>query len=279
MSTVIFENNDLKAVVSTSGATLEKLFFKGIEVGKDGITVGRYANRIAGGSITIDSREYPLSVNENGNTLHGGTAGFSSKAWDLVSIEKDRAELKLVSADLDQGFPGELTVTVSYTLTGNNELVIDYTAVTDKTTVINLTNHLYFNLNGGGDVSEHRLMINASRMTETDDELIPTGRFADVDGTRYDHRVLRDLKPSFDDNFVLDRPGTAFQAAELYGIRTAVRMKVFTDQPGIQLYNTKTHVCLETQHFADSPHRPEFPPVMLHPGEIFKSRTIYAFEL
>ena len=278
MSTYILENNNIKAVVSDTGAAIEKLFFKGIEVGKDGIIVGRYANRIAGGSITIDGAEYSLSVNEGRNTLHGGSEGFSTKTWDIVSSEMDRAELKLISCDMDQGFPGTLTVSVTYTLTDNDELVIDYLAEADRPTVINLTNHLYFNLNAGGDASEHMLLIDAGQITETDDCLIPTGRFTDVKGTRYDYRTLRNFEPSYDDNYVLEKADIHIQAAGLYGTRTGIGMKVYTDQPGLQLYNTKTHICLETQHFADSPHRPEFPSTILRPGETFRSETIYAFE-
>lgn len=276
MKTVVLEKNNLKARISILGACIEKLYFKGTEIGKDGIIVGRYANRISGGVIDIDGKEYRLSVNEGVNTLHGGAEGFNMKLWDLVSRDGNSAVLRLFSADKDQGFPGDLTVTVRYTLSDRDELIIDYSAETDSPTVINLTNHLYFNLNGSGAASDHMLSIDADHITETDKELIPTGKLMPVEGSRYDLRKAGRFVPGFDDNFVIRGSGLR-KAAELSGIISGTRMEVLTDQPGVQLYNTETHICLETQHFADSPHRPEFPSTILRPGEIFTSRTIYRF--
>ena len=277
MNTVIAKN-DLRAEISGLGASVTKLCFRGIEVGKDGVTVGRYANRISGASFILDGKKYMLDANEGKNTLHGGKQSFKRIEWQIESSDSSYALLSLESPDGDQGFPGKLMTTVRYEIT-DNALVIDYTAVTDAPTVINLTNHLYFNLNGGGNVSEHMLQISSGKITETDGELIPTGRLTGVEGTRFDYRTIRDFEPSYDDNYVLDKADISFQAAELYGIRSGVRMKVFTDQPGMQLYNTATHICLETQHFADSPNRPEFPSTVLRPGETFRSGTVYKFEI
>ena len=279
MKTVLIRKQNLCAKITTTGATVKSLLFHESEVGMDGIIVGRYANRISGGAFAIDGREYRLSQNEGRNTLHGGAEGFDQREWIIDKLTPDSVVLSLVSEDQDQGFPGKLRVEVKYTITEDNALKIEYSARTDAPTVVNLTNHLYFNLNSSGSASDHLIRIDADRITQTDSTLIPTGRLINVEGTRYDLRKLREFEPDFDDNFVLNSKGTGIaEAAELVGKDSGIRMKVFTDQPGFQLYNTAARICLETQHFADSPNRPEFPSTLLLPGETFRSTTIYAFE-
>ena len=282
---IILKNGKLTAVIDPLGAQVKELWYGGLCVGKDGITVGRYANRIGGAAFSLGGETYRLSESENGNCLHGGEEGFDKRIWkaaapaDGLSEAPENslksAELQLVSPDGDQGFPGKLSVSVWFTAE-NDSLIIDYRAVSDKDTVINLTNHTYFNLNGGGSAAGHLLSIDAEQITETDGSLIPTGRLLDVEGTRFDYRRQRRFEPDHDENYVLN--GSEFRrAATLKGTESGLCMQVFTDQPGLQLYNTESAVCLETQHFADSPNHPEFPTALLKAGEVFASRTVYAF--
>ena len=209
----------LTALIDPLGAQVKELWYGGIRVGRDGITVGRYANRIRGAAFSLGGKTYRLSANENGNCLHGGEEGFDKRLWSVEDAGKSVC-LKLVSEDGDQGFPGRLAVTVSFTAE-NDSLIIDYRAVCDADTVINLTNHTYFNLNGGGSAEDHLLSINADRITETGGTLIPTGRFTDVEGTRFDYRTERRFEAPHDENYVLC--GTGFRkAASLKGTKSGI---------------------------------------------------------
>jgi aldose 1-epimerase len=264
-----------------------------------GAITGRYANRIGGGRFTLDGHEYLLPLNNGTNTLHGGPGGFAYRVW---SAEPDGMALllRLSSADGDQGFPGNLDVQVRYAIEDDG-LTIDYHARTDAATVLNLTNHAYFNLEGAGrpSVLDHVLEIPAETYTVTDADLIPTGELAPVAGTPLDFRAPRrvgdgiaadfpalTIGGGYDLNYVL---GPAPSPAPRFAARVTaggIAMEVLTTEPGVQLYTGNwlaapfaRHgaLCLETQHFADSPNRPEFPSVMLRPGETFGSRTIYRF--
>jgi len=269
--------------------------------------VGRYANRIAHGTFQLNSKTYSIPKNDGDNALHGGTRGFDKVVWQGKQIT-DGVELTYVSKDGDQGFPGTLTTTVRYTLTGT-ALRIDYSATTDKDTVLNLTNHSYFNLagQGKGDVLGHFLEINASRMTPVDATLIPTGELTSVEGTPFDFRkphtigerinaddVQLRLGRGYDHNFVLDHPGKLAEAAEVYEPTTGRVLKVLTTEPGLQLYtgnfldgsitgkegrvyNRRFAFCLETQHFPDSPNHPSFPSTELKAGQKFHSETVFEF--
>ncbi len=264
-----------------------------------GAITGRYANRINGGRFMLDGTEYRLPLNNGTNTLHGGPEGFAYRVW---AAESDGAALllRLTSPDGDQGFPGKLDVQVRYAIDGDG-LTIDYAARTDAPTVLNLTNHAYFNLEGAGhpSVLDHVLEIPAETYTATDEALIPTGELAPVADTPLDFRAPRrigeridaDFPPlriggGYDQNFVL---GAAPTATPRFAARVragGLAMEVLTTEPGIQLYTANwlgapfaRHgaLCLETQHFADSPNRPEFPSVVLRPKETFRSRTEYRF--
>ena len=276
MSTVIINNGPLSAEISTKGAAVSALYYNGTKIGERGITVGRYANRIAGARLSLLFGEFELSANENGNTLHGGAEGFGEKEWQVLESSSDLVLLQLVSKDGDQGFPGRMTVTAEYRLSGT-ELSITYRAVSDAPTVVNLTNHLYFNLNGGGPASDHTLKISADKVLETDEQLIPTGKLLDVRGTRFDHKRSKRFSPGFDCCYALNGSGMR-AAAVLKGRESGLSMTVFTNQPGLQLYNTDTHICLETQHFPDSPNHPEFPTTTLFRGQVFETKTICSFE-
>lgn len=252
-----------------------------------GALIGRYANRIAGARFPLDGRTRTLTPNDGPNSLHGGARGFDKRVWAVTPVEHG-LRLSLVAEDGEEGFPGRLEVTVTYTLDERGALGIAYEAVTDAPTHVNLTNHSYWNLAGSGGASGHELRLAASRYTPSDAELIPTGELAGVSGTRFDFREARKAGTGYDDNFVLDKGVTATpeEVAELYDPATGRVLTVATTEPGMQLY-TADHIgepfipgagiALETQHFPDSPNRPEFPSTVLRPGEGFRSETVYGF--
>jgi aldose 1-epimerase len=265
-----------------------------------GAIVGRYANRIAGASFTLDGETFSLPANNGANTLHGGPAGFGKRLWEIEPLSREALELRLASEDGDQGFPGRMEVRVRYTLTPRMEWRIDYQATCDRPTVVNLSQHAYFNLAGGGDILGHRLTIAARRYCTVDAGLIPL-EVAEVAGTPFDFRAateigarIREPHPQlrraggYDHNWILDGEGLRF-AARLEDPASGRVMEVHTTEPGLQFYSgnfldgsvagLRRHagLCLETQHFPDSPHRPDFPSTVLRPGETFASTTVYRF--
>jgi aldose 1-epimerase len=274
-----------------------------------GALVGRYANRIAKGKFTLDGKEYTLATNNGPNSLHGGNVGFDKKVWKAEPEERaDGAVLKLTytSPDGEEDYPGTLTSTVTYTLTNQNELRIDYRATTDKATPINLTNHSYFNLGtaAAGDILGHELMLAADAYTPVDDTLIPTGEIRSVHGTPLDFTTPTrigariDQLPKiggYDHNFVLRRGGRNLTlAARAYDPKSGRVLEMLTTQPGVQLYTSNfldgklkgkggvaygkhQAFCLESQHFPDSVHQPKFPTVILKPGETYEQTTVYKF--
>lgn len=280
-----------------------------------GALIGRYGNRIANGRFTLDGREYQLSANDGANHLHGGTIGFNKAVWRAEPWrDGDRCGLMLGhhSPAGDQGYPGTLDVRVVYTVTPSNDVTIEYEARTDSPTILNLTQHSYFNLAGdaSGDILDHQLTIDADRFTPTDAASIPTGELAPVDGTPFDFtrptaigdridardEQIRSAR-GYDHNWALNRmapdsDGVAF-AARLRDPRSGRTLEVFTSEPGVQFYsgnklgsmagkrgaayNRRSGLCLETQHFPDSPNRAHFPSTVLRPGQRFRSRTVWAF--
>jgi aldose 1-epimerase len=252
-----------------------------------GALVGRYANRIAGGRFPLDGRTYALALNNGPNSLHGGERGFDKRVWDAEPVGHG-VRLSRVSPHGEEGFPGRLEMSATYTLDESGALRIAYEAVTDAPTVLNPTNHSYFNLSGSGHTGGHELRIAASRITPVDADLIPAGAPAEVAGTRFDFREARKVGAGYDHNFVLDKgvTETAVPVAELYDPVSGRAVSVATTEPGLQLY-TADHlgepfapgdgIALETQHFPDSPNRPDFPSTVLRPGEAFRSETVYGF--
>ncbi|WP_405695128.1 aldose epimerase family protein [Streptomyces sp. NBC_01185] len=254
-----------------------------------GAVVGRYANRIAGGSFVLDGRTHRVTRNEGRNTLHGGGRGFDKRVWDAEEVPGG-VRLSLVAEDGEEGFPGRLAVSVAYTLDEDGALRIDYRATTDAPTVVNLTNHTYWNLAGAdsGSALGHELRLAAGRITPGDEESIPTGEFVAVEGTRFDFREQKPVGPGYDTNYVLEETGGE-PVAELYDPSSGRLLTVRTTEPGLQLY-TADHldgdpfapcagIALETQHFPDAPNRPEFPSTVLRPGEEFTSTTVYGFSV
>jgi aldose 1-epimerase len=252
-----------------------------------GALVGRYANRIAHARFPLDGAVYALEPNNGPNSLHGGRAGFDKRVWAAEPVEHG-VRLSRVSPHGEEGFPGRLDVTATYALDASGALRIAYQAVTDAPTVINLTNHSYFNLAGAGHAGGYELRLAASRYTPVDADLIPTGALEDVTGSRFDFRTSRKVGSGYDHNFALDKGVTATpeEVAELHDPASGRTLTVATTEPGLQLY-TADHlgepfapgdgIALETQHFPDSPNRPVFPSTVLRPGEVFRSETVYGF--
>ncbi|MBV9961271.1 MAG: galactose mutarotase [Parafilimonas sp.] len=278
-----------------------------------GAIVGRYGNRIAKGKFKLDGTEYTLATNNGQNSLHGGKKGFSRQVWDAQQLNDSTLQLTYVSKDGEEGYPGNLTSKVTYTVMSNNKLKIDYEASTDKNTVLNLTNHCYFNLNGqgSGTILNHNVMINADRYTPVDSTLIPTGKLETVKGTPFDFTTPKTIGErvndtanqqlkfghGYDHNYVLNSKGNINEkAAEVTGDQSGIVMDVYTLQPGLQFYignfmdgshalkqgkkdDFRTAFCMETQHYPDSPNQPNFPSTELKPGQQYQSTTIYAFSV
>lgn len=253
-----------------------------------GATIGRYANRIAGGRFALDGRTYELPRNDRGNCLHGGPRGFDKQAWRWLPAAEDSLALGLVSPDGDMGFPGELAVEVTYTVRAG-EVRIDFRATTDASTVVNLTNHTCWNLAGAaaGSVREHTLQLDASSHTPLDGTGIPTGEIVPVDGTPIDFRSARPVGDAdLDHNVVLDAADGLRRAAGLADPRSRRTLEVWTTEPCVQVWTGGTLgapfgpgscVALETQHAPDSPNQPAFPTTVLRPDDVFRSSTVFRF--
>lgn len=328
---VLKNNKNMHAAITNYGGRLVSLIVPGKEgqlvdvvIGFDsvlqyknstepyfGATIGRYGNRIAKGRFSLDGKEYVLATNNGVNHLHGGKKGFQYVVWDAKQMGDSVLELSYLSKDMEEGYPGNLRVKVIYTLTHNNELRLDYEATTDKKTVVNLTNHAFFNLNGGGPIANHSLVINADNFTPVDSTLIPTGTIEPVASTPFDFRSAvtigaradandQQIKNGlgYDHNFVLNKTEDSELtfAAKAVGDRSGIAMEVWTLEPGLQFYggnfmqsknslrggvkdDYRTAFCLETQHFPDSPNQPSFPSTILEPGRKYSTQTIYKFSV
>ncbi len=276
-----------------------------------GATIGRYGNRIAKGKFTLEGKNYSLFTNNGQNTLHGGKKGYQYVVWDAEQPNANTLVLHYLSQDGDENFPGNLAVKVTYTLTDDNELKMDYEAKTDKTTVVNLTNHAFFNLNGdgSGEILNHEVQIYADEYTPVDSTLIPTGKLEKVAGTPFDFTKATTIGArindkneqltfgkGYDHNYVLNKTKGLgmYHAATVKGDKSGVVMDIYTQEPGLQFYsgnfmqskNTfktgakddfRTAIALETQHFPDSPNQPAFPSTVLKPGQLYKTSSIYKF--
>ena len=330
-SYTLTNNNEMSVTIIDYGATVVKLKvpdkngkIEDVILGYDSLSgyvngqsyfggiVGRFGNRIAKGKFTIDGKEYQLTINNGVNSLHGGTIGFNKRVWEAKEIDGENPALQLtyVSPDGEEGYPGTLTLTVTYSLTNKNGLKINYKATTDKATILNPTNHCYFNLSGNPNntILNDILMINADKFTPVDSTLIPTGQLEDVANTPMDFRTPTEIGKRINDNnqqlkfaggydfnWVLNNyNGSVREAATVFDSTSGIFMEVLTDQPGIQFYSGnflngkdrgkegiyykyRTGLCLECQHFPDSPNEKDFPSVVLNPGETYAQTTIYEF--
>ncbi|HXE65145.1 MAG TPA: aldose epimerase family protein [Bryobacteraceae bacterium] len=274
-----------------------------------GAIIGRYGNRIGNARFSLNGTEYTLPKNDGANTLHGGLRGFDKRIWTANPQSAQSIELSYKSADGEEGFPGNLSAVVTYTLTDANELRIDYSAATDKDTVVNLTNHSYFNLAGDGDILDHEVVINADRFTPVNSGLIPTGELKSVAGTPFDFRTANKIGEridrkdeqlvfgrGYDHNWVLNRSGSGLElAAKVTDSKSGRVLDVLTTEPGLQFYTGnfldgtlkgkgKTYTrrsafCMETQHFPDSPNKPNFPSTLLRPSQTYRTTTVYRFSV
>ena len=275
-----------------------------------GATIGRYGNRIAKGKFSLEGKSYQLTINNGVNTLHGGTVGYQAVMWDGKQLGDSAVVFTYLSKDGEQGFPGNLNVKVTYTLTPKNEIKMDYEATTDKPTVVNLTNHAYFNLNGSGSgtINDHVVQINADKYTPVDSVLIPTGTNEPVKGTPFDFTTPTTIGArvnekneqlingkGYDHNFVLNAATSGLtKAAVVTGDKSGIVMTIYTQEPGLQFYggnfmNSKNNMkrgskddfrtafAMETQHFPDSPNQPSFPSTELKPGQVYHTQSIYQF--
>jgi aldose 1-epimerase len=327
----IKNKNGMKASILNYGGMITQLWapdrrgeFQDIILGYDnmggvladryyfGVVVGRYANRISGGAFTLDGKKYQLARNDSDNHLHGGLRGFDKVVYQAEIIQREsNPSLKLtyLSKDGEEGYPGNLNVSVYYTLAETNELSIEYTANTDRQTVINLSNHMYFNLTADYEknILHHEIRINADRFTPVDAALIPTGQLLPVKGTPLDFtkptpigaRIDEDYEQlkyarGYDHNFVLNKTDNLGPAAKVYESTSGCILEILTTEPGIQFYSGnfldgtgtgksgkivkyRSGLCLEPQHFPDSPNKPDFPSTVLKPGNIYNSKTVYRF--
>ncbi|GHS98267.1 aldose 1-epimerase [Bacteroidia bacterium] len=250
-----------------------------------GAIVGRYANRIADGTFELDRVTYRIRQNEGKNQLHGGPRGFSTRYFTIEQPTGQSLVCSYFSKDGDEGFPGDLKLTVTYTLTNENTLDVDYHAITNRATYINVSNHAYFNLSGAdaNTIADQQLYIDASNYTPVREDLIPTGKIAKVEPV-LDYTTLRpiDADYPYDLNYVLNAPGNIDAlAAQVVSPTTGLSMEIYTTEPGIQFYNDRKRpaICLEPQHFPDSPHHPNFPSTILRVDSVFNSKTIYKFKV
>ena len=285
----LYTDAGLKVEFSTTGASISKISWNNTQIAKDGFVVGRCANRIANGHFEIDGTGYDVSKNDNNkHSLHGGSGSgfnswrgpFATKTWEKDGEQTASSiTFKYVSADGENGYPGEMTMRVKYTLKQSGELSIEYTATTTAATLCNPTNHLYMNLNGTSNYDDLNLMIDADSYTPLDSDKLPTGTVATVENTIYDYRTEQAFRKNeeYDDNYVLN--GTGYRkVASMTGTSLNIKVDVFTDRPGLQLYKAGSgSVCLESQMMPDAINHDNFADPILRPGEEFKSKTTYAF--
>lgn len=312
ITSIVVPDRDGKSADVVLGYNSVEGYINAVDRPYFGAVVGRYGNRIAKGSFTLDGVAYTLPVNNGENSLHGGIIGFDKVVWTVQSADQNAITLTYLAKDMEEGYPGNLNVTVTYTLNEDNELIVDYSATTDKSTPVNITQHTYFNLKGEGEgeILEHELKLNAKRFTPVDKTLIPTGETPSVVGTPFDFTeskaIGKDISDDneqltfgggYDHNWVLHKDGEADEltlAAEVYEPSSGRTLTVSTTEPGVQFYcgnfldgrltgkSGKKYAhrggfCLETQHFPDSPNQPNFPSTILQPGETYQTRTVFKF--
>lgn len=275
----LYTDSGLIVYFSEVGAKIKKIEYNTFVIAKDGDIKGRFANRIDEGKFELNGQTYQLDINDGNNHLHGGKQGFGTKTWTKVGQTPSTITYSYHSEDGEMGYPGNLDITVKYTLRQNGELSIEYSAKCDADTIFNPTNHIWLNLNGTSALTNHTLWLDADSYTETDSELIPTGKILPVEGTKYDFRgedVEFDRANKYDDNFVLN--GTGYRkVAKLTGTDLGIELEISTDRPGFQIYNDNSYIVMETQLFPDAPNHENFPSALLKANEDFYSKSAYHF--
>lgn len=282
----LYTDSGLSVKFKNTGASIDKITYNGKQIAKDGFVVGRCANRIAGAKFSIDGTTYNVSKNDGQNSLHGGAGSggnswrgpFATKDWTKVEQTADSITYSIHSADGENGYPGNMDMTVKYTLSKNGELLIEYRATTDKATLCNPTNHLFIDINGNRSYDNVDLVIDADSYTPLSNQ-IPTGEIKSVEGTQFDYRTRKafDKSKNYDDNYVLNGVGYR-QVAALFGKTSSLSILVTTDRSGLQLYKDgQGNICLESQMMPDAINQENFEDPILRPGEEFYSKTSYTF--
>lgn len=276
---MLYTDSGLSVYFNEKGAKIKKIEYNTIQIAKDGDIKGRFANRIGNAQFTLNGTVYNVDKNDGNNHLHGGSEGFGTKTWTKVNQTPSSITYSYRSVDGEMGYPGNLDISVKYTLRQNGELMIEYFAKCDADTIFNPTNHIWLNLNGTSSLTDHTLWLDADSYTETTKDLIPTGNILPVEGTKYDFRgedVEFDRANKYDDNFVLNGEGYR-KVAKLSSAGLGIDLEISTDRPGFQIYNDNSFIVMETQLFPDAPNHDNFPSAVLRANEDFYSKSAYHF--
>ena len=275
----LYTDSGFRIEFDAVGARIKKMYYDSLQIAKDGFVAGRCANRIAGASFELNGETYDVDKNDGNNSLHGGAQGFGTRTWTKVEQHPSSITYSYHSADGEMGYPGNLDITVKYTLLNDGQLIMEYSCRSDADTIVNPTNHIWLSLNGA-NAQNHTLQINADNYTPRNSELIPTGEIASVAGTKYDFREETEFVPSnkYDDNWVLN--GSGFRkVCTLKGEESGVKCEISTDRPGLQMYNDNTFIVLETQLYPDAIHHADWPSPILRANTDFYTKSIYAFSV
>lgn len=270
--------NGIVVKFNKRGAKIDSIKYDGTKIAENGFVAGRVANRIANATFQLNGKTYNVNKNNGNHCLHGGSKGFGEIDWTVSEDTFDKVKFSLVSADGDQGFPGKLTASVTYTLKDSGELSIEYNATSDADTLFSPTNHLYMNLNGTSTNTwqNHNLWVDADNYTKAGSDLIPTGEIVSVSGNKLDFTTKKAYQGNNDSNLCLNGEGFR-KVAEMEGTKTKIKVEVSTDRPGLQIYNDNSHICLESQAYPDAIHHSNFPSIVLKKDEVFYSKTSYTF--
>ena len=276
----LYTDDGFSIEFSAKGARISKMYYQDLQIAKDGFIAGRCANRISGASFELNGETYNVDKNDGNNHLHGGSKGFGEVTWTKVEQHPSSITYSYHSEDGEMGYPGNLDITVKYTLLNSGELTMEYSAKSDKDTIINPTNHIWLSLNGA-NASNHTLWIDADKYTPRNNEIIPTGEIASVEGTKYEFRQKdTPFVPSnkYDDNWVLNGEGFR-KVCTLTGTESGIRCDISTDRPGLQMYNDNANIVLETQLYPDAIHHAEWPSPILRANQDFYTKSTYAFSV
>ncbi len=275
----LYTDSGFRIEFDAVGARIKKMYYDTLQIAKDGDIKGRFANRIAGAQFELNGETYNVDKNDGNNSLHGGSQGFGTRTWTKVEQHPSSITYSYRSVDGEMGYPGNLDITVKYTLLNDGQLIMEYFAKSDADTIINPTNHIWLSLNGA-NAQNHSLWINADKYTPRNSELIPTGEIASVEESKYDFREETEFVPSnkYDDNWVLNGEGFR-KVCTLKGEESGIKCEISTDRPGLQMYNDNMNIVLETQLYPDCVHHSDWPSPILRANTDFYTKSIYAFSV